>query len=185
MGTHFHGRSGQRGSVSRVLSGKNEVEESVQVSIQLVTCTIIYNIPFLLRYVFWFAFELVILSAFTLLKHFQPHTGPSFTDTFKAFRLLLAKQLIGKYNSRQKYYLPSAYDVDVAPQRRRLDDPTEGHFPAKAEKSRRCYYCVDILKGPRHESYCCRVCQVSLCVYSRDERDSYGPSCFELYHLQQ
>ena len=50
------------------------------------------------KYIFWFLFDLAITNAFILHK-FSPAAEK--TMTLKEFRIELAKQLIGSYNSRK------------------------------------------------------------------------------------
>ena len=130
---------------------------------------------FLYRYLFWFSFDSVVANTFVLLKHFRPHTGHSCTETYKKFRLFLAQQLIGNYNSRVKYSLPSAIQ-DVATRRRRH---AAGHFPIKGRNGRCVYYSQN---KRRHESNIrCTVRDVALCTVCQDTPDD-GRSCFQRFH---
>ena len=90
----------------------------------------------------WFLVDCCTVSAFTLLKYFQPTTRSTIRhQVFKAFRLELAQGMIGNYNSRQCYALPpvlhdAAHKFSLAPAKRRNEcgttdgiAPDRGHFP--------------------------------------------------------
>ena len=57
------------------------------------------------KYIFWFMFDVSITNSFILYRHFLPHVNKP--HDVKTFRLELAKQLIGDYNSRKIRGRPS------------------------------------------------------------------------------
>ena len=137
----------------------------------------------LYRYIFKFILDTIISNSYILYKNYSATTSHKLD--FKTFRLQLAQELIGSYNSRQRYRLPAPlYDTtmrkSITPtKRRRSGSETAGaHYPVK-DKRGRCWYCWNV-KGVRHESSVrCRECMVALCVESRDGDES----CFEKYHV--
>ena len=135
------------------------------------------------------------MNAFTLSKHFQPSTGSTIRQqVFKVFRLELAQELIGNYNSRPCYALPpalrdAAHNFTSAPAKRRRNEgdttasTLEGHFPIKGSTGH-CCYCWNV-KGRRHDSCVrCRRCGKALCIINWDSPVE-GPSCFERYHTER
>ena len=140
------------------------------------------------RYLFWFAFDCAVVNAFILWKNYQPLTDVSVRQqNIKHFRIALANGLIGSYNSRQRYAVPtSVKEASIhsrCPPRKRArtasSTPITGpHFPIKGNRGK-CFFCWNI-RGERHETNVrCRQCGKALCVESRDPP---GPSCFERYH---
>ena len=149
------------------------------------------------RYLFWFLFDCCTVNAFVLMKHFQAATDATPRQGFKDFRVRLAEQLIGEYNSRHRYSLPQPIHVaaldTLTPallKRRRLaitsgsdDSSTLAHFPIKGS-SCKCAYCWNVKDHRRHESSVhCRRCRKAFCIVSRDAPEG-GPSCFERYHME-
>ena len=140
------------------------------------------------KYLFWFAFDSAVVNAYILWKNYKPQTEVSTRQlSIKQFRLALAKGLIGNYNSRKRYAVPtpikeaSLGNTCPARKRQRISSASEPHFPIKGNRGK-CAYCWNT-RGERHETNVrCRQCGMVLCV---DSRDPPGPSCFELYHLQQ
>ncbi len=57
------------------------------------------------KYIFWFLFDTCVVNTFILMKKFCPATDNTPTEALKSFRVRLAEQLIGDYNSRQRYAL--------------------------------------------------------------------------------
>ena len=139
------------------------------------------------KYIFWFLFDCSIVNSFTLVKHYSPITDSSRHTVIKTFRQKLAMQLIGEYNSRQRYSLPApiqaaCHDSTVPPAKRQRTGAvgSEGHYPFKGPKSR-CFWCWNYKNQRRHDSaYHCRRCGKAFCLISRDAPE--GPSCFEQYH---
>ena len=141
------------------------------------------------KYIFWFLLECSVVNSFTLVKHYSPITDSFRQVVIKNFRQKLALQLIGEYNSRQRYSLPASVQVAChsctpPPTKQRRTDPVpsggEGHYPLKGSKSR-CFWCWHYKQHRRHDSaYNCRRCGKAFCLVSRDGPD--GPSCFERYH---
>ena len=121
------------------------------------------------KYIVWFLIDLTITNAYILCKHF---THLKITST-KAFRVGLAKELIGSYCSRKRVGRPS-----VQPARKRLRYSV--HFPVKKVKAggkgHRCHYCQTHLKCRRETVWYCNTCAVYLCHSGRDD------DCFLAYH---
>ena len=94
------------------------------------------------RYLFWFAFDCAVVNAFILWKNYQPLTDVSVRQqNIKHFRIALANGLIGSYNSRQRYAVPtSVKEASIhsrCPPRKRArtasSTPSQGHiFPSRA-----------------------------------------------------
>ena len=103
---------------------------------------------------------------------------------YKTFRMTLATQLIGQYNSRQRYALPTpVYEIascsSTRPGKKRSTSEGNGHYPVKSKKLK-CWYCVNV-DGVRHESrISCKECNVALCIDTHDD----SLSCFEKYHTK-
>ena len=130
--------------------------------------------------------DVTICNSYILFKNFIPTTGQS-RITYKQFRLKLATELIGDYNSRHRYRIPTEiHEIVIAksttPIKRRRGqsiDDGNGHYPTKCNKLK-CWYCWNVT-GVRHESRVkCKACDIPLCVYNDDET-----SCFEKYHKEQ
>ena len=132
-------------------------------------------------------------NTFVLLKHYQPTSGSTLRQlTYKSFRLQLAQGLIGNYNSRQRYALPTAVRAKAISgsgvQRFHVRVPAPSqhqlHFPVKGTKGR-CSFCGNYRGNRRHDSCVrCRQCGKALCLEDRDSGQGVidGPSCFERYH---
>jgi hypothetical protein len=100
------------------------------------------------KYIFWFLVDVSITNAFVLHQYnTSTSTRPS---PFKAFRLELAKGLIGAYNSRKRA-APTAAPVVPRPRR-----PTSlAHFPLRRPTGSkkgmaRCWYCSHTRRQPLH-----------------------------------
>ncbi len=122
-------------------------------------------------YIFYFLFEVCACNTFVLLKRFGARTDYNSRTGYKQFRLQLSKELIGQYNERKSYTLPSL----MIPVRKRS---TPAHFPTKGKKAR-CHYCYNSLNIRHESSIRCTRCDVSLCIEPRQQNSQ---SCFELYH---
>ena len=124
------------------------------------------------KYIFWYLFDLAITNSYILYKLYNDQAG---NIVLKNFRLDLAKQLIGSYNSRKVPGRPPARPARVHvllphhPMRNRT----------KSNKGMsRCKYCS--LKGrkKRETTWYCNTCKVHLCHTG----ESDGTDCFILYH---
>lgn len=138
------------------------------------------------KYLFWFAFDCAVVNSFILWKNYRPMTEVSARQqSLKQFRLELANGLIGSYNSRQRYTVPTPIkEASSCPARKRArlstESATEPHYPIKGNRGK-CVFCWNF-RGERHETNVrCRQCGKALCLESRDPP---GPSCFEQYHVQ-
>ena len=136
-------------------------------------------------YIFWFLFDASIINAFLLMRHFGANTQSKLSQ-IKHFRVKLAEGLIGDYNSRHKYSLPSKVrqvakqpgckppSFSQARESSRVASGGlqvgEGCFPVKGKKSR-CYYCWNYHGHRRHDSTMyCQVCSHAFCVVPRHRR---------------
>ena len=142
------------------------------------------------KYIFWFLFDSCTVNAFIVVKNFQPVTNASIRQiTLKNFRVQLAQGLIGEYNSRRRYSLPTPVRAlalncgQPAAKRQRHEHITGRHFPVRLSKRSKCTYCWN-MKQRRRDSYVwCRECGKPLCVMVLDPPED-GPSCFERYHTE-
>lgn len=120
------------------------------------------------RYIFWFLFELTLHNAF-ILSQYVPSTGRNCHNSFVDFRIELAKQLIGDYNSRKRRGRPS---INSNPSTFSLD-----HFPLKEAKRSKCYQCYHTKKIQKWTSWKCQTCHKYLCHTGITATD-----CFIKYH---
>ena len=118
---------------------------------------------------------------------YQPMTDVSIRQqSLNSYRLILASQLIGSYNTHQRYNIPAAIkEASCSLARKRPQKEvrveSDGHFPIKGTRGR-CVHCWNVL-GQRHETNVrCRKCGKALCLESRD---CSGSSCFEVHHLHK
>ena len=119
------------------------------------------------KYVFWFAFDLVVTNCFILCRHYTDLPYKSVKD----FRVALAKELIGSYASRKRPGRPRH-----TPASRRF---CQAHFPIRGEgNGRRCHYCHNHKKVRHQTVWYCRECNVYLCHNGGDD------DCFREYHLK-
>lgn len=128
-------------------------------------------------------------TSFIFYKHYLPLTSKVHLD-FKSYRVKLAESLIGNYNSRKKYSIPSAiyqkvsqHSITPTKKRRVSDRSFEGvstshHFPIKGRKQR-CVYCEETYNMRHESSVRCDQCDVALCVDTHHGQQS----CFKLFHL--
>ena len=139
------------------------------------------------KYIFWFLFDVVITNSY--LSLFAPTTMPN--RRLKAFRLRLADQLVGNYNSRKCLGRPcsrSAHPPPTIPPLHHLGPlPAQAtrtalHLPSRQKNKRRCVYSSQYRDSPqRHDVlWQCKVCpgQPPLC-FTGNEDDS---DCFRLWH---
>ena len=142
------------------------------------------------KYIFWFLFDVSITNSY-ILSLYSPTTMPVSHQRLKAFRLRLADQLVGDYNSRKRLgrpcsrpshpppAVPSPHHLGpLPPQATR----TALHLPSRLEKRRRCVYCSQY-REPRQRNdvyWYCKECpgQPSLCVTGNED----GSDCFRLWH---
>ena len=132
--------------------------------------------------VFSYIVECCILKSYVLESHIQAAShqvrGSGKRD-FLAFRLYLARQLVGSYCSRQQRSRPRLVSPD------RLDrlNIKLGHWICCVQTKRRCVVCLAMGKKLgvtiRHETHFeCHYCKVPLCATLK--RD-----CFFRYHTMQ
>ena len=129
------------------------------------------------KYIFWFLVDVSIANTFVLHQN-NTSTSTSLSP-FKAFRLELAKGLIGDYN-RRKRAAPTAAPVVPRPRR-----PTSlAHFPLRRPTGNkkgiaRCWYSSHIRRPPlrRETMWYCGECDLYLCHTGVRETD-----CFMAHH---
>ena len=91
------------------------------------------------KYIFWFLFEVAVTNAY-ILTHYTVATGTIRSQqTFKAFRLRLATQLIGNYKTHLCPGRPHLRLVQGSAQ----EAATPGHWPRRGT-SRQCVYCQQV-----------------------------------------
>ena len=131
------------------------------------------------KYIFWFMFDMSITNSFILYRHFLPHVNKP--HNVKTFRLELAKQLIGDYNSRKIRGRPShLHGTDS----KRI---SLRHFPIKNKTESkkglsRCWYCRNRRDPPKRKETCwyCFQCEKYLCHTGELNSD-----CFLDYHKEE
>lgn len=128
------------------------------------------------KYIFWFLFDVAIVNSYVLYKNYRTN-DTTHTLSLKQFRLKLADQLIGSYNSRKR---PGRTAAIVAPNPKRT--PLI-HVPVKKkqdEKTKRgpCFLCAKS-HSRKDTSWQCKGCQVWLCF------DGSDGDCFTKLHTEQ
>lgn len=130
--------------------------------------------------VFSYLVECSILNSYVLDSHVHASDhlarGHRKRD-FLAFRLELAKELVGCYCSRQRLGRPRSVGHECL---KRLNISL-GHWSKPIKKARRCVVCIatgsKLGVANRHETkFVCRCCDVPLCLTERD--------CFFKYHTK-
>ena len=135
------------------------------------------------KYIFWFLFDVAITNAY-ILSTFAPTTMSTSQTRLKQFRLKLAEQLVGNYNSRKALGRPS---VHVPPPRAPVSCPPPPpravlHLPSRLQNRKRCAYCTQRRDPPRRKdtSFYCSECtdHPPLCFTGTGD----GSDCFRLWH---
>ena len=121
------------------------------------------------KYIFWFLSDVAIINSFILYKR-VPTVGKKLS--LKEFRVELAKQLIGSYNSRKYRGRSSANQQGSSSRRRKMHLP---HYPSRASQGR-CYHCSGT--EDRTTTWYCSACQLRLC-HTGDPTSDY----FLKHHL--
>ena len=121
------------------------------------------------KYLFWFLFDVAVVNSF-ILYGLSPAVGRK--KTLKEFRVELAHQLIGSYNSRKYRGRPQSNQTSKS---RRVNVP---HYPTKCNRGR-CRKCSK--EGRRiTTSWWCNECQLRLCHTGDQATD-----CFLTHHLSK
>ena len=116
------------------------------------------------NYIWWFIVDLAITNSYILHKYDTSITVTSLKD----FRINLAKELIGTYNSRKRRGRHSERPANQV--------FNSSHFPKRSEFRRRCHFCLK-RKMERHETiWYSETCQIHLCHNGKDD------DCFLMYH---
>ena len=114
------------------------------------------------KYLFWFLFDVAIVNSF-ILYQLSPATGRK--KTMKDFRVELAHQLIGSYNSRKYKGRPQANQTN-RPRRMKVS-----HYPRKSSRGR-CRLCSK--EGLRvTTTWWCEDCQLRLCHTGDSSTDGF------------
>ena len=121
------------------------------------------------KYIFWFIFDVAIVNSF-ILYGLSPSTGRK--KTMKEFRVELAHQLIGSYNSRKYSGRPQA-NTTSRPKRMKIP-----HYPVKTSRGR-CRMCYKEGRSST-TSWWCNECQLRLCHTGDSSTD-----CFLKHHLSR
>ena len=119
------------------------------------------------KYIFWFLFELAVANSYVLTRYI-PSTGHHHCH-FVDYRLELAKQLIGDYNSRKRRGRPS---TTISPQ----PLVSVHHFPMKAPTRSKCQR-FSKRKVLKWTQWRCQACEKYFCHTGLPESD-----CFLLSH---
>lgn len=120
------------------------------------------------KYIWWFLFDVAVTNMYILAKNYSPLQVKS----VKQFRASLAHALVGDYNSRKRRGRPIS---SAAPSH----NFTMDHFPLRAEKRGRCYYCYHVKKRRHDTAWSCMTCKRYLCF------DGHESDCFIQYHRPQ
>ena len=144
------------------------------------------------KYIFWFLFDCAITNSY-ILSLFAPTTMPLSHQHLKVFRLRLADQLVGSYNSRKRLGRPRSqpsHPPPPLPSPQNCGPPPAQntrsalHLPSRLEKRRRCRYCSQQREPPRRSDvlWYCKECpgQPPLCMTGNED----GSDCFRLWHTR-
>jgi hypothetical protein len=120
------------------------------------------------KYIFWFLFDVAIVNSF-ILYGMSPATGRK--KTMKEFRVELAHQLIGSYNSRRYGGRPHANSTS-RPKRMKVP-----HYPVKSSRGR----CKACYKEGRMSTttWWCNECQLRLC-HTGDSKHHLSKGLYDL-----
>ena len=112
------------------------------------------------KYIFWFLFDVAITNSY-ILSLFTPTSMPLSHQQLKTFRMKLADQLVGSYNTRKHLGRPRSLPAHPPPALPPSLDhgprPTQStrialHLPSHMEKKRRCVHCLRYRDPPQwHE----------------------------------
>lgn len=117
------------------------------------------------KYVFWFLFDVTIVNTF-ILKQFAPGSGRR-RQLLKAFRVQLARELIGDYCGRKQPGRPRVLPPATTSE---IRQPPQ-HFPRKATKGR-CRKC-----HAHYTTWYCAECGLRFCHTGTDT------DCFMAHHM--
>ena len=142
------------------------------------------------KYIFWFLFDVAVTNSY-ILSLFTPTTLPRSHQHLKAFRLKLADQLVGNYNTQKQLgrprSLPAHLPPAIPPPQQHGPLPPQAvrttlHLPSRLQKKRRCVYCSQYREPrERHDVlWYCKVCsgEPALCMTGNED----GSDCFRLWH---
>ena len=140
------------------------------------------------KYIFWFLFDVAITNSY-ILSLFAPTSMPLSQQRLKAYRLKLADQLVGTYNSRKRLGRPPTTSAHPPPSLPSTHDPpppqasrTALHLPSNHHERRRCVYCSQYRNPPQRHNvvWFCKECpgMPPLCLTGKED----GTDCFRLWH---
>ena len=127
------------------------------------------------KYLFWFAIDVSITNSF-ILSLFSPTTMSLTHQRQKSFRLTLAEQLVGSYNSRKQLGRPQSSLVHApltmaSPSTSSSHTPL--HPPSRQQGRKRCAYCAECRQPPRRRDvmWCCKACtfEPPLCLTGTED----------------
>ena len=139
---------------------------------------------------FWFLFDVAVTNSF-ILSSYSPTTMPNRLQRLKAFRLQLADQLVGSYNTRKQPGRPRSRPMGpppTLPSQLHLGPPptqrsrTANHLPVRHDYKKQCLYCSQH-RGEytrRRVVWYCKDCpgHPTLCFTGSED----GSDCFRLWH---
>ena len=137
----------------------------------------------------WFVFDVAVTNSFILMSNYTSNSERSANYTIKQFRVDLAKELIGDYNSRNRRgrtpspSSPTSHNVQQLLQ----------HFPMKQRVATkrgisRCWLCMNKQKCKETYWYC-QECKIHLCHTGAPDTDYFYTNiivtcfktCFRIY----
>ena len=132
------------------------------------------------KYIFWFTMDVAITNAFILYSNFCVPAVSTESIKQKNFRLKLADELIGDYNSRKTMGRPRVSTTTIPPPPPPMHQLS--HFPRKSDTKRRCVYCC-YYRNPacRKESrWYCADCEGNPSLCSTGTADN--SDCWRIWH---
>ena len=121
------------------------------------------------KYIYFFLLEVTLANAY-ILSNYVPSTGHTLRH-YVDFRIELAKQLIGDYNSRKQKGRPSSI----------VHCPlfSVQHFPTKAARRSKCSPCYNRKRQLRWTYWRCETRNKYLCHTGKTDSD-----CFLSFHTK-
>ena len=117
------------------------------------------------KYIFWFLFEVCVFNSY-VLSHYSPCNLP--ISSYLSYRLQLANELIGNYNSRKRHVISKT----VIHHHLVVNTP---HYPCKAPSKGRC----KLHPCKSQTTWYCRTCDKHFC-----HTGDHTTDCFLIHHAQ-
>ena len=117
------------------------------------------------KYIFWFLFEVCVFNSY-VLSHYSPCNLP--ISSYLSYRLQLANELIGNYNSRKRHVISKT----VIHHHLVVNTP---HYPCKAPSKGRC----KLHPCKSQTTWYCRTCDQHFC-----HTGDHTTDCFLKHHAQ-